>query len=160
MGPTIRPATSDDDLEAIRLLFREYADSLGFDLSFQNFDRDFLELPGPYAPPSGCLLLATREAEPVGCAALKRLAEGIGEMKRLYVRPSARGTGLGRALAEQIVREAERSGYETLRLDTIPDRMGRAVELYRALGFREIPAYYFNPIPGALFMELQLAKKL
>lgn len=155
-GPTIRAVTSADEMEPVRVLFREYADSLGFDLCFQNFDRELADLPGQYAPPSGCLLLATVGDEPAGCVALKKLADGVGEMKRLYVRSHHRGTGLGRTLAEQIIQEARRLGYRAIRLDTIPTLMGNAVALYRSLGFRDIPAYCFNPVSGAVFMELQM----
>jgi ribosomal protein S18 acetylase RimI-like enzyme len=143
-------------MESVRVLFREYADSLDFDLHFQNFEQELAELPGRYAPPSGCLLLAMDGDEPAGCVALKKLADGVCEMKRLYVRGRYRGTGLGRALAEQVIQEARRLGYESIRLDTISSVMASAVALYRSLGFREIPQYCFNPIPGALCMELRL----
>jgi predicted N-acetyltransferase YhbS len=154
--PTIRTLTSTDDMEPVRVLFREYAASLNFDLCFQNFEQELAELPGQYVPPSGCLLLATAGDEPAGCVALKKLADGVCEMKRLYVRGQHRGTGLGRTLAEQIIQEARRLGYQAMRLDTIPSVMGSAVALYRSLGFQDIPAYCFNPVPGALFMELRL----
>jgi GNAT superfamily N-acetyltransferase len=140
----------------VRLLFREYAGSLNFDLCFQNFEQELAGLPGPYAPPSGCLLLASVGGEPAGCVALKRLADRVGEMKRLYVRGSHRGAGLGRLLVERLLREAVRLGYLAVRLDTVPSVMGSAVALYRSLGFREVPAYCHNPVPGALFMELRL----
>jgi putative acetyltransferase len=156
-GPIIRIVTSAEEMEPLRVLFREYAASLGFDLGFQNFEQELAELPGPYAPPSGCLLLATVGDEPAGGVALKKLADGVCEMKRLYVRSRQRGTGLGRTLAEQVIREARRLGYRSIRLDTVPSVMGSAVALYRSLGFRDIPAYCFNPIPGALFMELRLS---
>jgi putative acetyltransferase len=155
-APTVRTVTSADELEPVRVLFREYADSLGFDLCFQDFERELAELPGRYAPPSGCLLLATVGGEPAGCVALKRLVDGVCEMKRLYVRSRYRGMGLGRTLVEGIVREARRLGYRAMRLDTVPSVMDSAVALYRALGFRDIPAYCFNPVPGALYMELPL----
>jgi putative acetyltransferase len=155
-GATIAVVTSARETEPVRVLFREYAESLDFDLCFQDFEQELADLPGPYAPPSGCLLLATVTGEPAGCVALRRLADGVCEMKRLYVRRRYRGTGLGRSLAEQVIRAATRLGYQTMRLDTIPSVMGSAVALYRALGFRDIPAYCFNPIPGALFMELRL----
>ena len=132
---------------------------MGIDLCFQNFEQELAELPGHYAPPSGCLLLATVGDEPAGCVALKKLADGVCEMKRLYVRSQCRGTGLGRTLAEQIIREAQVLGYEAIRLDTVPSRMGSAVGLYRSLGFRDIPPYCFNPMPGALFLELHLQKE-
>ena len=153
--PTIRTVTSPDEMETVRLLFREYADSLGFDLGFQNFEQELAGLPGPYAPPSGCLLLAELGDEPAGCVALKEQADGACEMKRLYVRGPYRGTGLGRTLVEQVIREAKRLGYRAIRLDTVPSVMETAVALYRSLGFRDIPAYCFNPVPGALFLELR-----
>jgi putative acetyltransferase len=156
MGPTIRMVTSADEMEPVRLLLREYADSLGFDLCFQDFGQELAGLPGPYAPPSGCLLLATVGDEPAGCVALKQLADDVCEMKRLYVRSRHRGTGLGRTLAERIIQEAKRLGYQAIRLDTVPSVMGSAVALYRALGFRDIPPYCFNPVTGALYMELRL----
>jgi putative acetyltransferase len=156
IAPTIRVVTSAEEMEPIRVLFREYAASMGIDLCFQNFEQELADLPGQYAPPSGCLLLATVGNEPAGCVALKKLADGVGEMKRLYLRRQYRGLGLGRTLAEQIIREAKRLNYQAIRLDTIPSVMGSAVALYRSLGFRDIPAYCFNPIPGALFMELRM----
>jgi putative acetyltransferase len=156
LAPTIRIVTSKDEMGAVRALFQEYAASLGFNLCFQNFEQELANLPGAYAPPSGCLLLATSGNEPAGCVALKKSADGVCEMKRLYVRSSTRGTGLGRALAERIVGEARQLGYKAMRLDTVPSVMGSAVALYRSLGFREIPPYCFNPVPGALFLELPL----
>jgi GNAT superfamily N-acetyltransferase len=155
-GPTVRVVTSAEEMGPVRLLFREYATSLNFDLCFQNFEQELAGLPGPYAPPSGCLLLATVGGEPAGCVALKRLADGVGEMKRLYVRDRHRGAGLGRTLAEQVLREARALGYGVVRLDTVPSVMGSAVALYRSLGFRDVPAYCFNPVPGAVFLELRL----
>src|SRR5947209_5014588 len=115
-----RIVTSPDEMEPVRVLFREYAASLGFDRSFQDFGQELAGLPGQYAPPSGCLLLATVGDEPAGCVALKRLADGVCEMKRLYVRSRHRGTGLGRKLAEEIIRQAQALGYQAIRLDTIP----------------------------------------
>jgi GNAT superfamily N-acetyltransferase len=155
-GATIRIVTPAGELEPVRVLFREYAASLGFDLCFQNFEQELAGLPGQYAPPSGCLLLATVGGEPAGCVALKMLADGVGEMKRLFVRSQHGGTGLGRRLAEQVICEATHVGYRAIRLDTVPSVMGSAVALYRSLGFQDIPAYCFNPVPGALFMELRL----
>jgi predicted N-acetyltransferase YhbS len=158
--PTIRIVTSAEDMDPVRTLFREYANeyaaSPGSDLCFQSFEQELEGLPGPYALPSGCLLLATVGGEPAGCVALKKVADGVCEMKRLYVRSRPRGTGLGRTLTEQVIGEAKRLGYDLIRLDTIPSVMGSAVALYRSLGFRDIPAYCFNPVPGTLFMELQL----
>ena len=156
MEPTIRSLTSADEMGPVRVLYREYAASLGFDLCFQNFEQELADLPGQYAPPTGSLLLATVGDEPVGCVALKKLADGVCELKRLFVRPQHRGTGLGRTLAERIIREARSLGYQAIRLDTIPSVMGAAVGMYRSLGCRDIPAYCFNPVPGALFMELRV----
>ena len=139
------------DLDEVRTLFREYAASLRFELAFQDFDRELVELPGLYAPPRGALLLARG----AGCVGLRPLAETICELKRLYVRPSARGTGLGRRLAEAIVVEGRRLGYTHMRLDTVPG-MDAAQSIYGQLGFRPITPYRPNPIPGAVFLELQL----
>jgi putative acetyltransferase len=156
MTPTIRAVTAREEMGMVRLLFWEYAESLGFDLCFQGFEQEVADLPGRYAPPSGSLLLATAGGELAGCVALKKLGDGACEMKRLFVRSGHRGTGLGRALVERVIGEARRLGYQAIRLDTVPSVMGKAVALYRSLGFRDIPAYCFNPVPGALFMELPL----
>jgi ribosomal protein S18 acetylase RimI-like enzyme len=144
-----------DGLKEARLLFEEYADSLGIDLCFQGFDAELATLPGSYAPPAGRLLLAVRGREVAGCVALRPLTPGVCEMKRLYVRPAFRGHGVGRLLAEQVVAEARKAGYRLMRLDSLPS-MGSALSLYRQLGFREIRPYRNNPIEGAVFMELQL----
>lgn len=153
----IRAAASQADWEEARRLFEEYAASLGFDLAFQDFDRELASLPGDYAPPRGAILLAGGDpgAASAGCVALRPLDDDTCEMKRLYVRPAHRGTGLGKRLAEAIVAEARARGYRRMRLDTVPG-MGAAIALYRALGFREIVPYRANPIPGALFMEREL----
>jgi ribosomal protein S18 acetylase RimI-like enzyme len=151
--PRIRPAEGPRDLAVVRELFREYADGLGVDLAFQDFERELRELPGDYVPPRGALFLA--ESDPgsfLGCVALRPLDATIAEMKRLYLRPSGRGTGLGRRLAVHVIDEARRLGYRTIRLDTLPS-MAQAIALYRTLGFREIPPYRHNPVPGALFLE-------
>ncbi len=155
MSIEIVRATSPDQMVVARMLFKEYEAALGIELSFQGFAREVAELPGAYAPPAGRLFLATDGAEPAGCVALRPLGDGIGEMKRLYVRPAARGARLGRRLAETIIREARATGYARLRLDTLPS-MKEAFALYQSLGFREIPPYCENPIVGTRFMELEL----
>ncbi len=151
----IAQAASAEDLRHARALFEEYAASLGFDLGFQDFAAELAGLPGAYAPPRGRLLLAFHAGQAAGCVALRELEDGICEMKRLYVRPGFRGLHAGRALAEAILRQAREIGYARMRLDTVPS-MERARALYRRLGFREIPPYRFNPIPGTAFMELEL----
>jgi ribosomal protein S18 acetylase RimI-like enzyme len=158
----IVPVHRPEDVVAARELFLEYAQGLGIDLSFQGFDDEVRDLPGAYAPPQGCLLLALAEAgspvetrRPLGCVAVRRLDAETAEMKRLYLRPAARGLGLGRTLAEAALAEARRLGYRRLRLDTLPG-MEAAQALYRDLGFREIPAYRANPVPGARFLEIEL----
>jgi putative acetyltransferase len=152
----VQQAESPQQIASIRELFLEYAESLGFSLCFQGFDKELEELPGDYAPPDGRLLLATREGQPAGCVALHKLEPEICEMKRLYLRPQFRGKGLGKALAESVINEAREIGYKKLRLDTVVPVMRAAVAVYRNLGFREIAPYRSNPIVGTLYMELQL----
>jgi ribosomal protein S18 acetylase RimI-like enzyme len=149
-------ASSADEIDHARQLFREYEAWLNLDLCFQNFEKELAELPGAYAAPSGRLLLALENDELVGCVALRKLNDDACEMKRLFLRPQFHGRGLGRPLAERIIDEARDIGYQRMRLDTLSEQMGNAIALYRALGFREIAPYYQNPVPGALFMELQL----
>lgn len=133
----------------------EYADALGVDLSFQDFERELRELPGDYVAPGGGLWIAFAGAAPAGCVALRKIDRATCEMKRLYVRPGARGLGLGRKLALHVIAHARRRGYQRMRLDTLP-QMGAAQTLYLALGFQPIPAYRHNPVPGASFWELVL----
>ena len=152
---TIIPAATPADVELARRLFREYKTSLGIDLCFQGFEQELAGLPGNYAPPRGRLLLALDGAPPAGCVALRPLGDSVCEMKRLYVRPAARGTRLGRRLAESAIREGRTIGYARMRLDTMPF-MREAIRLYRSLGFVEIAPYCENPVAGALFMELML----
>ncbi len=143
-----------EHVPVVRTLFEEYAAALGVDLGFQDFERELAELPGDYAPPGGRLLLAL-DPEPVGCVALRPYEPGTCEMKRLYVRPEYRGTGLGRRLVEAIVAAGRDAGYERMRLDTMPS-MEAARALYRSLGFVEIEAYRFNPVHGTTYFELAL----
>jgi putative acetyltransferase len=154
--PEILRAQSPDQIEHARRLFKEYAAWLEIDLCFQNFEKELTELPGEYAPPTGRLLLAINDTRIAGCVALRKIEEGICEIKRLFVRSEFRGLGLGRQLAETIIREARDLGYERMRLDTLPPKMNDAIALYRSLGFVEIEPYYNNPVPGAKFMELKL----
>jgi putative acetyltransferase len=148
-------AASPNDVEVVRELFVEYQKSLGVDLCFQGFDRELAELPGDYAPPGGCLLVARDHGDIVACVALRRLDAETCEMKRLYVRPTQRGLGLGRALAEAVIADAQRLGYRRMRLDTLPS-MTEAAALYERLGFREIEPYTENPVAGARFLQLEL----
>jgi ribosomal protein S18 acetylase RimI-like enzyme len=160
---TIFHAETPEHIALARELMTEYATALEFNLCFQNFEKEMAELPGKYATPSGRLLLAFQDNRPAGVIALRPLTgEGAAdkfrccEMKRLFVRPAFRGLGMGRVLAERLIQEARNCGYACMRLDTVRGSMDRAIEMYRELGFREIPAYCDNPMPGVLYMELAL----
>lgn len=152
MAVRLQPAVSAADINAVRMLFREYADSLGVDLEYQGFEVEVRDLPGDYAPPSGMLLLARDGDVPVGCVGVRAIDQRIAEMKRLYVCPAARGLGLGRILTEAAMTFCISYGYECMRLDTLP-QMKRAQELYRQLGFVTIEPYRFSPVAGTVFME-------
>jgi ribosomal protein S18 acetylase RimI-like enzyme len=148
-------AQTADHYQWVRRLFQQYADSLGFDLEFQDFSRELAALPGEYAPPRGCILLAARAEEYIGCVALRPLENSICEMKRLYVVPGFRGQKIGRALAEGIIDEARKIGYTHMRLDTI-GTMTEAKSLYLSLGFRSIKPYRYNPLDKPTYFELDL----
>jgi putative acetyltransferase len=161
MAAAIREAATREDLTLARELFVEYAQWLKVDLCFQDFDRELATLPGAYARPHGRLLLAGSPAQAFGCVALRPLeqggfeAGGAGEVKRLYVQPDARKGGWGGKLVAALVGEARAVGYGELKLDTL-DWMSDARALYAKHGFRECPAYYRNPLPGAVYMALAL----
>ncbi len=148
-------------VDAARVLFREYADQLGVDLCFQGFDAELAGLPGDYAPPGGVLLLASVDGALAGCGAFRPLPEAdypnACEMKRLYVRRAFRRFGLGRLLARHLMDRALEAGYSTLLLDTLDD-MEAARHLYVTLGFEEIPPYYYNPVPGAHYLKAELGR--
>lgn len=146
------------DFAAARELFLEYAAQLQIDLCFQGFAAELDRLTTVYAPPSGCLILARSGDHPIGCGAIRRLSGDACEMKRLYLRPQARGTGLGRTLAERLVFRAKALGYARMYLDTLLD-MHPARTLYVSLGFRETGPYYDNPLPGVVYMALDLANR-
>jgi ribosomal protein S18 acetylase RimI-like enzyme len=148
-------ANTDHLIGKARALFQEYAESLGFDLCFQNFDQEMDDFPGQYSAPAGRLYLSRYGNELIGCVGLRCFAKGICEMKRLYVKPNFRGMRAGRALAEASIRAAKDIGYKYMRLDTLPS-MESAHKLYRSLGFRQIEPYRQNPIAGAIYMELRL----
>ena len=148
----VNQAHSQEELRQVKLLFSEYASSLDFDLSFQNFDNELASLPGEYSLPSGAILLAYYEGSAAGCVAMRRLAEDVCEMKRLYVRPAFRGKKIGKALSVAIIDEARKRGYSRMRLDTVPS-MKEAIQLYRSLGFKETYPYRYNPRAGAMFLE-------
>ena len=150
-------AAEPAEVAAAADLFREYETWLGLDLCFQGFEAELAGLPGKYAPPSGRLFLAYYHDRLAGCGALKMLDEnGTCEMKRVFVKDEFRGHKIGIALLKELLTAAREIGYSKLRLDTFPPKMGRAVELYKSIGFREIPPYYDNPYDDVLFMELDL----
>ncbi|MDT8380514.1 MAG: GNAT family N-acetyltransferase [Desulfotignum sp.] len=151
----IKQAATEKEIQAVRRLFREYEVFLDVDLGFQNFDAESAGLPGKYARPDGDLLIGMDGNRILGCVAVRRLEDSVCEMKRLYVRPEARGTGLGRRLAQEIIVVARELGYSLMRLDTL-DRLTNAIRLYEILGFRRTAPYYENPLHGVVYWELNL----
>jgi putative acetyltransferase len=149
-------AETEKHLADARELFLEYWESRQLGLYFFNFEEELASLPGEYSPPSGTLLLGYVGGKPAGCVGLRKIDVEICEMKRLYLRDPFRGRGLGRALADAIIQDARNLGYKRMRLDTVAPTMQEAVALYRRLGFVEIPPYRHNPIPGVIYMELEL----
>jgi putative acetyltransferase len=158
MPEKIVRAERQEQISAIRTLFREYEQFLNVDLCFQDFEKEWAQLPGRYAPPEGELLLSVVDGEWAGCAALRKIGEGVCEMKRLFVRPQYRGLGLGKALAEAIIHEAVTRGYRLMRLDTL-DFLEKAIHLYESLGFKRTRPYYSNPLPGVVYWELELGRR-
>jgi GNAT superfamily N-acetyltransferase len=152
----LNQAVTPEEIEAARTLFREYEAWLGMSLCFQSFEEEVANLPGSYAAPEGRLYLANVDEELAGCIALRKIGEGICEMKRLFLRENARGKGLGNRLIETLIADAQEIGYLKMRLDTYPPKMGKAVKLYESHGFRPIEPYYNNPHDGVLFMERDL----
>jgi len=153
----ITEARWPDDRAAVEALFREYVGSLGEDISFQNVEDELAGLPGKYARPGGVVLIA-REGEAVAGGVAYRMAEpGVCEMKRLYVRPAFRGRGLARDLANELIEDARARGYRTMLLDTLAS-MQAARALYRDLGFAPVEPYYDNPLPGVMYMALDLSE--
>jgi putative acetyltransferase len=156
---TIREARSAAEIAEAQRLFSEYAQSLGFSLCFQGFDKELAGLPGDYAPPGGRLLLAYIDDDPAGCVALHAAAESgtdAGEIKRLFVRPAFRGLHVGKQLMDAVLEAARSMGYRRVLLDTVTGKMDKAIAMYRAYGFREVPSYRVNPVDGVIYMELEL----
>lgn len=147
--------TGQEMIEEIKQLFLEYAQSLEIDLAFQNFEEEFNTLPGKYGPPDGALILALVNGKGAGCIALRKISEGICEMKRLYIRDDYRGLGIGKKLINMVIEEARKLNYSFIRLDTLPS-MQKAQELYRLFGFYDIEPYVYNPVKGTRFLELKL----
>ncbi len=155
----IRPASSVEEWELGRALFREYERDVDAACCFEGFEKELADLERLYAPPEGLLLLAFQDGEPAGCGAFRRIEEGVVEGRRLFLRPAFRGKGLGGALVLGLLDEARRLGFRAFRLETLPGKMSAALALYRQLGFVDIPPYVRRPIAGAAYMELPLGPR-
>jgi putative acetyltransferase len=153
----IAEARWPDDRATVEVLFREYVASLAEDISFQDFEAEFAGLPGKYVRPSGVVLIAWGDARPAGAVAYRMVEPGVCEMKRLYVRPAFRGKGIARELANELIEDARSRGYRTMLLDTLAS-MQSARALYRDLGFAPVAPYYDNPLPGVMYMALELGE--
>ncbi|MCX7746691.1 MAG: GNAT family N-acetyltransferase [Clostridia bacterium] len=151
-------AEGAQDIEDVRVLFKDYALTMELDLCFQNFEEELAALPGKYALPTGYLLLAKDQDKSIGCVAVRKIDDGVCEMKRLYVKSQYRGMKIGKRLAEEIIEKARELGYDLMKLDTL-FTMKEAVALYKLLGFKETQAYTFNPSEDVIYMELNLNKK-
>lgn len=154
----IRFARFPDDLDLVLCIFREYVASPAANLDFQDFESEFASLPGKYAAPEGCVLLAWKNGQPVGCAALRRVDAQVAEMKRVYVRPAVRGESLGRRLVEGILESARQAGYTRICLDVLPEFQA-AQRLYESLGFADAAPVSFNPVPGTRYLGLNLKER-
>jgi len=156
---SIQEAVTAREIEIIRTLLLEYAETLDFSLGFQGFDEELAALPGKYSAPKGSLLLASNTSgEIAGCVAIRPITQADAEMKRLYVRPAFRGLALGRRLAEASVSFAKSAGYQAFCLDTIAETMAAAERLYQDIGFVKTAPYYENPVAGATFYKLDLKR--
>jgi ribosomal protein S18 acetylase RimI-like enzyme len=156
MDVRIAEARWPEDRAVVEELFAEYVSSLAEDISFQNVGQELSTLPGKYARPGGVVLIALRGAQAAGAIAYRMFEPGVCEMKRLYVRPAFRGEGIARELANELIDDARAQGYRTMLLDTLAS-MDAARGLYRDLGFVPVEPYYANPLPGVMYMALELS---
>jgi putative acetyltransferase len=155
---TYKISVTEKDFADAKELFLEYKETLNFDLCFQKFSEEISDLPAQYSEPKGCIILCYENDKPIGCVGLRKFAEGVCEMKRLYLRKEARGKGIGRILAEKIIDKAKGLGYKKMQLDTL-EKMKEAIPLYKSMGFKEISPYRYNPLDGVVYMELKINSK-